>query len=209
MGFYALYNRIVKVWSVGLTAILISACGTTSPVETAPPPASSTHFAGLSLPDKTVFNQKDTRWAHHKLGNSADNLGSDGCLVTATAMALGNLGFKTSPADLNARLTAADSFTKKGWLVWSGIEKVTQGRAHARFYDTVSDDIIQGCLRDGYYPLARFYLPNGRSHWSMIVGQSNKGFHMRDPLRISHSPLIFPRGTDGFKAVRCVGLKRA
>jgi len=163
----------------------------------------------LGLADKAVYNQKDPRWAHHKLGKTSDSLGKDGCLVTATAMALTNLGFQTDPADLNSRLTHADGFTQQGWLIWSGIEKVTQGRAHARYYDTVSEDIIQGCLRDGYYPLARFYLPNGRSHWSMIVRQSSQGFHMRDPLRVSRVPLIFPRGTDAFKAVRCVGLKQA
>ena len=59
---------------------------------------------------------------------------------------------------------------------------------------------------DGYYPLVQFYLPSGRSHWAMIVRYSEQGFHMRDPLRTSKSPLIFPRGTDAFKAVRCVGL---
>jgi len=120
------------------------------------------------------------------MGKTSDSLGKDGCLVTATAMALTNLGFQTDPADLNSRLTHADGFTQQGWLIWSGIEKVTQGRAHARYY-----------------------VPNGRSHWSMIVRQSSQGFHMRDPLRVSRVPLIFPRGTDAFKAVRCVGLKQA
>lgn len=189
-------------------AALVTACGSTPDVTPAPASQYTPLSASLSLPDKTVFNQKDKRWAHHRLGKSSDNLGTDGCLVTATAMALGNLGFQTTPADLNARLTEQDSFTSQGWLIWSGIEKVTSGRATARYYDEVSDHIIQSCLRDGYYPLTRFYLPNGRSHWAMIVRQSDQGFHMRDPLRVSRSPLVFPRGTEAFKAVRCVGLKR-
>ncbi len=216
--------RFFKALLMGGLLTVIGGCESTPPAITQPaaiaPSASiapstfnsnrrPTFSGGLSLPDRVVYNQKDERWAHHKLGKTSDNLGQDGCLVTATAMALTNLGFQTDPADLNARLTRADGFTQRGWLIWSGIETVTQGRAHARYYDSVSEDIIQGCLRDGYYPLARFYLPNGRSHWSMIVSQSEQGFHMRDPLRVSRVPLIFPRGTDAFKAVRCVGLKRA
>lgn len=160
----------------------------------------------LSLPDRSAYYQKDKRWAHERLGKSNDTLGTDGCLVTATAMALSNLGFQTDPSDLNKRLTAENSFTKRGWLIWDGIRKVTDGRARAIFHDQVDDPTIQGCLKGGDYPLVQFYLPNGRSHWAMIVRQSEKGYHMRDPLRRSNQPLIFPRGSDAFKAVRCVGL---
>jgi len=85
---------------------------------------------GLELPDRAAFLQKDKRWASDRLGNTAsDTMGSDGCLVTASAMALKNLGFQTDPGDLNKRLTAADSFTPRGWLIWSGISKVTGGKA--------------------------------------------------------------------------------
>jgi len=159
-----------------------------------------------ALPDRAIYNQKDKRWAKDTLGNTSDSMAGYGCLVTATAMALTNLGFQTDPADFNARMTKAGGFNKRGWMVWSGIEKVTNNKATYKFYDTVSDEIIEGCMADGFYPLARFILPNGRDHWSMIVGKSDKGFHMRDPLRVSEQPLIFPRGSDAFKSVRCVGM---
>ena len=206
---------IMKTALTGFMAIAmlgLSGCSTT------PAPASKTGVAAapnstpipkgtLSLPDRTVYAQKDPRWASEMLGTTqGDTLGTDGCLVTAASMALGNLGFTTNPSDLNARLTQADSFTPRGWLIWDGIRKVTDNRAQARYYDEVNPEIIQQCLTDGYYPLVQFYLPSGRSHWAMIVRYSEQGFHMRDPLRTSKSPLIFPRGTDAFKAVRCVGL---
>ena len=161
----------------------------------------------LSLPDRSAYLQKDPRWAGEQLGKSSDTMGTDGCLVTATSMALANLGFQTNPSDLNARLTQADSFTPKGWLIWDGIRKVTGGRAEAQYYDHVSEEIINSCLREGYYPLVQFYLPSGRSHWAMILRRSERGYHMRDPLRKSSQPLIFPRSSKAFKAVRCVGLK--
>jgi len=161
---------------------------------------------GLELPDRAAFLQKDKRWGSDRLGRSSDTMASDGCLVTASAMALKNLGFETDPGDLNRRLTAADSFTPRGWLIWSGISKVTGGKAKARFYNEVSEDIINGCLRDGFYPMARFILPNGRTHWAVILKRDPRGYYMRDPLQPSRSPLLFPRGAEAFKAVRCIGM---
>jgi len=159
----------------------------------------------VSLPDRTVFLQKDPRWGSDRLGKTTDTMETDGCLVSATAMVLGNLGFETDPGDLNKRLTQVDGYTPQGWLIWSAIDKVTDGEATARYYDEVSTEIIDGCMADGYYPLARFILPSGRSHWAMIVRRSQFGFHMRDPLHPSDQPLIFPQGVEAFKAVRCVG----
>ena len=163
----------------------------------------------LELPDRSAFYQKDGRWAGESLGRSSDTIGSHGCLVTATSMALANLGFQTNPSDLNARLTDNDGFTKKGWLIWDGIRKVTGGRAAAQYYDEVNEDIINSCMREGDYPLVQFYLKNGRSHWAMILKRDARGYHMRDPLRQSSVPLIFPRDSSAFKAVRCVGLTKA
>ena len=183
----------------------LAACSS-SPKPIKPKKSVGVPQGSLSLPDKTAFLQKDPSWANTRLGKSSDTIGTDGCLVTATAMALGNLGFKTTPKDLNARLTATDSFTKQGWLIWSGIEKVTAGKANARFYNKVTDTDINSCLRDGYYPMARFYLPNGRSHWAMIVKRDARGFHMRDPLKQSKKPLIFPRDASAFKSLRCIGV---
>jgi len=122
------------------------------------------------------------------------------------AMALGNLGFQTTPKDLNERLTLSGNYTPRGWLIWNGVSEVTDGRARAHYYDTVSDPLIAQCMARGDYPLVRFILPNGRSHWAMVVGRSENGYHMRDPLRTSRTPLVFPRDASGFKALRCIGL---
>ena len=162
---------------------------------------------GLALPDRAAFLQKDARWGSERLGKSSDTMASDGCLVTATSMALVNLGFQTNPSDLNKRLTQTNSFTPRGWLIWDGIRKVTAGLAEAEFHDDVSESIINGCMMEGKYPLVQFYLKNGRSHWAMILKRDGRGYHMRDPLRPSKSPLIFPRSSEAFKAVRCIGLK--
>lgn len=188
-----------------LTAIFMMSCASTPAPAPSVQDIKTTSASGLI--DKVYFSQKDPRWASDRLGTTFDTMESDGCLVSATAMVLGNLGFETDPGDLNKRLTAVDGYTKKGWLIWSAIDKVTDNKATARYYDSVSDEIINSCIADGYYPLARFILPNGRSHWSVIIRRSEFGFHMRDPLHPSEQPLIFPRDVNAFKAVRCVGLK--
>ena len=133
-----------------LMAIGFASCGTT-PLPPAPsvpqtsvipaPKITPIPRGSLALPDRSAFYQKDARWAAESLGKSADTMGSDGCLVTATSMALANLGFQTNPSDLNARLTQADGFTENGWLIWDGIHKVTGGRAEAQYYDDVSEDL--------------------------------------------------------------------
>lgn len=195
--------------------LILASCGSTPmpppsdyPSSTIPQPnMTPIPRGGLALPDRSAFLQKDSRWASERLGKSSDTMGTDGCLVTASAMALANLGFQTNPSDLNARLTQTDSFTPRGWLIWDGIRKVTGGRAEAQYYDHVSEGIINSCMREGRYPLVQFYLPNGRSHWAMIVRRDGRGYHMRDPLRKSNQPLIFPRSSEAFKAVRCIGLK--
>jgi len=200
--------------ALGLSALVslgVSACGTSPapsiaprPESIAPPPPAQS--SGLVLRDSAIYNQKDPRWSADTLGKTSDTMGSDGCLVTATSMALTNLGFQTNPKDLNQRLTKTDSYTDKGWLIWDGIRRVTEGRAVATYYDKVDAPTIDSCMRRGDYPMVQFYLPNGRSHWAMIVKHDDRGYHMRDPLRISEKPLIFPAGIKGYRAVRCIGL---
>jgi len=206
-------------FAVFLTVFLTACAGAPKPVDRPTPPTNRAANSTLphaihpnstlpsgALPDRVAYLQTDPRWSDHRLGNSRDTMGSDGCLVTAVAMAVSNLGYRLDPAQLNHRLTEANAFTPQGWLVWSGVEVATKGHAKATYYDTVSPSLIRKCMTAGDYPLVRFILPNGRSHWAMIVAQDAKGhYRMRDPLRASRSPLIFPRPASAFKSLRCVG----
>jgi len=195
---------------LALAALLASCGGTPRPDNSAISKALPNPTGGqaLVLRDSVVYSQKDPLWASDRLGKTTDTMGAEGCLVTATSMALTNLGFKTNPKDLNARLTATDSYTDRGWLIWDGIRRVTNGRAVATYYDEVNAETVDQCMRSGEYPMVQFNLPNGRSHWSMIVRHDERGYHMRDPLRISKKPLLFPAGIEGYRALRCVGLAK-
>lgn len=180
-----------------------SACSTT------PPPISSSAKGKvrLELADTVQYVQTDKRWAQQTLGGSGESLEGYGCLVTAAAMALTNLGFRTDPGDLTNRLKANKGFTSQGLLVWSGLEKVTGGKAKTVFYDTKGDNTIRNCLAAGYYPLVRFDLPSRRTHWAMVVKETTRGFYIRDPMVSSSVPIPLSSRARGIDAVRCVGVK--
>ena len=179
---------------------LLSACAST------PAPKQPAPRAGLSLPDKAQFLQTDRRWARQTLGGSYESLETDGCLVTASAMALVNLGFKTDPGDLTNRLKSVNGFTGNGWLVWSGIERATGGIAKTYFYDRKDDEVVRACLAAGYYPLVKFDLPSRRTHWVVVVKDTPQGFYIRDPMVNSKTPIPLSSRARGIDAVRCIGV---
>ncbi len=166
-----------------------------------PQPSSQSPF----LADRVIYSQKDPRWGQDKLGGTSGSLAREGCVVTSVAMAMTNLGFEIDPGEFNQRLTETGNFTPRGWLIWNGVSEVSGGKVRAQFYDTVSDPLIQSCLAKGNYPVVRFFLPNGRAHWAMILGWTEQGYMMRDPLRLSRKPLIFPGNSSAFKSLRCIG----
>ncbi|PHS39996.1 MAG: hypothetical protein COA91_05050 [Robiginitomaculum sp.] len=161
-----------------------------------------------ALPDRAIFLQTDKRWAHKTIGGSNETIKDDGCLVTAVAMALVNLGYPTDPGDLATRLKANRGFNSRGWLVWDGIERATGGHAHAHFFHDKHDNVVRACLSQGYYPLVRFDLPSRKStHWVMIVRETANGFAIRDPLIKSAQPVLLNTRTKNIHAVRCIGGK--
>lgn len=163
----------------------------------------------MALRDAAAFHQQDPRWGDHTLGGSGEAMHSDGCLVTATAMAMSNLGFQTDPGDLVSRLKGADGFTRQGWMVWSGLEKVTGGMARTRFFKSANEDDVRACLADGFYPLVKFKLPSRRSHWAVVVAEGKTDFYVRDPMISSATPIPLRSRAQGIDSVRCIGMNAA
>jgi len=187
--------------------LVLAGCSTSRPTPK-PTPAPK---PGLQLLDKVQFLQTDRRWAHETLGGSNESLESNGCLVTAAAMALVNLGFQTDPGDLSNRLKASGGFNSRGWLVWSGLERATDGKVKTVFYarkDAQNNtSAVRACLTSGYYPLVKFDLPSGKTHWVMVVKDTKQGFYVRDPMVNSRTPIPLSMRTKTIDAVRCVGVR--
>jgi len=185
------------------TVLFVGGCATTS-APVSPPNVTQTQH--LTLPDKIQFLQNDKRWASQTIGGSFETLEDDGCLVTAAAMAMVNLGFYTDPGDLTNRLKAYNGFTKNGWLIWSGLERATAGKLKTVFYDQTDDSTVRSCLAAGYYPLVKFDLPSRRTHWAMVVGEANQQFYVRDPMVSSSIPVPLSSRANGIDAIRCIGI---
>jgi len=196
-------NSILGGLAVGLTACASTPAPSSSQVNQIP---HQTNVSKYELVDKVQFLQTDNRWARQTLGGTNENLEDDGCLVTAAAMALVNLGFRTDPGDLTNRLKAYNGFTRNGWLVWSGLERATAGKAKTVFYDRSDDEIVRSCLTAGYYPLVKFDLPSRRTHWAVVIKETERGFYVRDPMVSSSTPVPLKSRANGIDAVRCIGI---
>ena len=194
----------LNILSAVLVVLILSACSTSPPQ---PSPSSKYQAGDFVLRDKAVFMQDDRRWAKYTLGGSGERLSSTGCLVTAVAMALRNLGFETDPGDLSKKLKAYGGFNARGWLVWSGVERATAGRAKALFYKTGDARTVRACLAKGYYPLVKFTLPKGSSHWVVVLAADRYEFYVRDPTVKSREPIPLSSRTKRIEAVRCIGVR--
>ncbi len=204
------YN--VKFWIGAGLAVMVSSCSTSSPplqnpVYAPQPVIRPAELVRLQLADRVQFLQTDIRWANKTLGGSNESLESEGCLVTAAAMALVNLGFQTDPGDLTYRLKAYGGFTSNGWLVWRGLEKATAGKVKTYFYQRKDDEVVRACLAAGYYPLVKFNLPSSKTHWAMVVKETDSGFYIRDPMISSTTPISLASRASKIDAVRCVGVR--
>lgn len=163
----------------------------------------------IVLPDRASLLQTDKRWAYKTIGGSNETIKTDGCLVTAVAMALVNLGYHTDPGDLATKLKAHRGFNSRGWLVWDGIERATDNYAKAYYFRDKEDSVVRACLAQGFYPLVKFNLPSRQStHWVVVVRETAQGFAVRDPLIKSKRPILLNTRTKSIHAVRCIGTKR-
>jgi hypothetical protein len=202
-------GRISNFCMSAACLLILAGCSTLKPVPE--PTRQPKAKPGLHLPDKVQFLQTDKRWARETLGGSNESLESEGCLITAAAMALVNLGFQTDPGDLSRNLKDYGGFNSRGWLVWSGLERATAGKAKTVFYDRKDDkghaNAVRACLSAGYYPLVKFDLPSGKNHWVMVVKDTKQGFYVRDPMVNSRQPIPLSMRTKTIDAVRCIGVK--
>jgi len=82
----------------------------------------------------------------------------------------------------------SDGLVLRDTVIYSQLDERWKSDPLGKTSDTMGSD---GCL----------------VHWAMIVKHDARGYHMRDPLRISKKPLIFPAGIKGYRAVRCIGLE--
>lgn len=131
-----------------------------------------------------VFTQNDPRWALQLLGPTFDTLGQAGCAVTSAAMVLSAYGVDTDPDRLNQYLTAHGGYTENGWVYWEKAAEVAPGGQVEKAYeDLPSYALIDQNLLEGNPVIVRLTLPNGTTHFVVLVGKAGWSYLIQDPAR--------------------------
>ena len=162
----------------------------------------------IALKDEAGYLQSNPDWKYETLGQTNETIGSVGCTISSVAMALKNLGFDFTPKTLNTALTKENSYTDNAWLLWSGIEKVTEGKAVATYYEKPSHKIIDHCLSNSQYPIVKFTLGYTFPHWVIITKRTPVEYYVRDPLVDKQNAIKLSSRTSRILAVRCIGLAK-
>jgi hypothetical protein len=131
-----------------------------------------------------VFTQNDPRWTLQLLGPTFETLGQSGCAVTSAAMVLSAYGVDTDPGRLNDYLSTHAGYTEQGWLYWEkAAEAAPYDQVEKAYEDLPSYALIDENLQKGNPVIVRLTLPNGRTHFVVIVGKSGWNYLIQDPAR--------------------------
>ncbi len=163
--------------------------------------------ATFMLGDEYVFRQDDRRWSRETIGETEDTLSEYGCTIASVAMAASNLTQnEITPMELERRLTEADCFTNRGWLIWDKVSEATDGKVSARYYDAPDHRDIKSCLAAGNYPVVKIKLYESIIHWVAIVGTTKDQYLIRDPLvgSAEDAPIELSERSQDIFGVRCI-----
>lgn len=152
----------------------------------------------------SLMLQKNPRWANEPLGPTQLTLDTHGCVITSAAMACTCLNVPLTPKVLNERLNQHDGFLPNGWMVWSAIPRVTENRLTASYHTIPAHRWIDDALEHGDCPIVKFRLPEGTSHWCLVVGKDDLDYLVHDPLRDEKEPLKLATLTKRIRAVRVI-----
>jgi hypothetical protein len=182
-------NQISRGWkrivAAALVALVVAAAaaawylrGRNSPPIAAAGGQSFTNFAAIQTP---FYLQRDVRWKDETIG-SGETLGKVGCTVSSLAMALDRYGVSFTPKSLNDALKANNGYTRRGWLQWIAVTKVSEGKAQVAVLPTPTHGDIDAALQAGEPVLAKVFINRVIPHWVLIVGKDGQEYLMRDPL---------------------------
>jgi len=141
---------------------------------------------GLPFPIERVidvpqFFQADPNWSHDSLGDSPGTLGGEGCAVTSAAMVLKFYGMDVDPGRLNRFLKLGEGYEGRGWIRWEVAALFSPGKVEKAYEDLPSYGLIDWNLLMGNPVIVRLRLPDGITHFVVIVGKRGADYLIRDP----------------------------
>ncbi len=137
-------------------------------------------FSRLVIPVQR-FAQGDPRWGEDELGPTPSTMGEAGCAVTSAAMVLSFYGQDIDPGRLNAFLSENGGYTPEGWLYWEKAADFHPGLVRHAYENLPSYLLIDSNLEHGNPVIIRVRLPNGVTHFVVIVGKTGFDYLIQDP----------------------------
>jgi hypothetical protein len=137
-----------------------------------------TNFAPIATPH---YLQRDPQWKDDTI-RSGETLGKVGCTVSSLAMALAHYGISFTPKTLNEALKTNEGYTRRGWLQWRAVTKISSGKVSVRVLDKPAHSDIDAALRAQNPVLVKVFINRVIPHWVIVVGKEGMDYLMRDPL---------------------------
>lgn len=130
-----------------------------------------------------LYRQDDERWGEERLGDSEYTMRSSGCLVSSIASAVSmESGTEVTPGVLNERFSGEQVYDTAGNLLWERLNDLGEYRVDV--YGEASAEVIDACLSEGRYPVARVRMyALGNIHYVLIVGVRDGEYLCMDPLQ--------------------------
>ena len=148
-------------------------------------------FPGEFVLGVPQYLQSDPKWSADSLGETPGTLGGEGCAVTSAAMLLSYYGMDIDPGRLNRFLTDHGGYEGTGWIRWESAADYSPGLVEKAYEDLPSHALIDWNLMRGNPVIVRVRLPNGITHFVVIVGKRWFEYLIRDPSP-SGSGLVRP-----------------
>ena len=137
----------------------------------------------LSETEPVLYRQDDERWGEDRLGDSRFTMRSSGCLVSSIASAVSmESGMEETPGALNEKFSDRQVYDSEGNLQWEQLNALGEYRVDV--YREVTSEVIDTCLSEGGYPIARVRMyALGNIHYVLIVGVQDGEYLCMDPLQ--------------------------
>ena len=173
----------LRFWALVAIVVGIGACGVWyyyGATRIIPSAGGLYFFSRFELPVHR-FAQGDARWSDDALGQTESTMGEEGCAVSSSAMVLAFYGQDIDPGRLNAFLTTNGGYTPQGWLYWEKAADFIPGMVRHAYEDLPSYFLIDSNLLRGNPVIVRVHLPNGVTHFVVIVGKVGFDYLIQDP----------------------------
>jgi hypothetical protein len=145
------------------------------------PAAGGTPFTNFVAIETPFYLQRDERWRNDTI-RSGETLAKVGCTVSSLAMALEHYGVSFTPKTLNEALNANGGYTRRGWLQWIAVTKLSNGKASVEVLAKPTHHDIDSALMAHHPVLAKVFINRVIPHWVLLVAKDGQNYLMRDPL---------------------------